>query len=702
MRRSQAGGAALLRGGRFVAMAGAWAFLNGCVPEELDANSVDDPISPSVTENSGATAGDGGVSEIVVAPESLDFGTSTEQLLLVLGHDGESPFSYTIDCDADWVTIDEPSARTRGTWAAVRIGVDRTGLTLGEHTATLSVDIPDQPRHTVGVSAIVTEWTGQENLYVSAQQLDFGYQSESRSLLVGSLTDTELGYTLASDVTWAAVSPTSGFSDGAHETVAVTVSRSGLGPGLHTGLLGIEASNGETRHVSLLVAVADADEVLPPALETSTNLLEFGTQTTTLAFDLHNSGGGSISYNLVSPEDWLAFSPPQGETSGETDTIAVTVDRAGLAPGSHVAPIEIVADDGVAHELWASLIKLDPNEPSPEQIAAWLAELDPLPKVHYAFNISVVWHRNGIDPRLREFVRIAHAMSISAEWLIAEDLNVLVGLCKEINDTDPAIPARLGINYSPWHYVFPEGYPPTYDGPEVEEEIARCRMRLENVRDWLAAANANHDTNVEVGAVLFDTEIWYKKEPGEPGWEEWNAALDDKYNAMYLVSKDVFPDASVNWYARGQYWVGQAEHIYLCRRFTLNELGDSYSVSLYRLPELGYTRQVFRQTAELAETNGVASVIPWIALGSGYRRETEDPDGSYWQRDWDFDLFYAWQIGAEVNDPWYGNHPNEYAPWHAADVVAFYPPPLHARTPAWGKHFVAYVRGAHGIPDLPE
>jgi hypothetical protein len=33
--------------------------------------------------------------------------------------------------------------------------------------------------------------------------------------------------------------------------------------------------------------------------------------------------------------------------------------------------------------------------------------------------------------------------------------------------------------------------------------------------------------------------------------------------------------------------------------------------------------------------------------------------------------------------------------------VVFYPPAFDPRVPQWGKHFVAYVRGAHAITQLP-
>ena len=47
------------------------------------------------------------------------------------------------------------------------------------------------------------------------------------------------------------------------------------------------------------------------------------------------------------------------------------------------------------------------------------------------------------------------------------------------------------------------------------------------------------------------------------------------------------------------------------------------------------------------------------------------------------------------------DRPERFAPWHAAKVVCFWPPPFDQRCPAWTRHFVAYVRGANGVKELP-
>ena len=72
-----------------------------------------------------------------------------------------------------------------------------------------------------------------------------------------------------------------------------------------------------------------------------------------------------------------------------------------------------------------------------------------------------------------------------------------------------------------------------------------------------------------------------------------------------------------------------------------------------------------------------------------------------WAQDWVYDTVYSPLLGREVNQRWYATLPERYAPWNAAKVVVFYPSPFDPRTPSWGKHFIAYARGATGRNDLP-
>lgn len=333
-------------------------------------------------------------------------------------------------------------------------------------------------------------------------------------------------------------------------------------------------------------------------------------------------------------------------------------------------------------------------QPDHAQLVEWLGELDPLPKVHYSFPIESSLLHVPVDPLLYEYVRITHAASITGRGPRQHHVDAAVAACELVNRDNPTIPASIALNFSPWMDVFPADAPPTDFGPLHDAELAAFHETLLQFRDWLAESNAARQTDVPISALLLDHER-FKVSDDDP---VWNQAITDKLTATYDTAKSVFPDARIEWWGRGGHrpipsgW-GRTPYS------TLEEPGESFACSLYRVPEAETTRETYRRTYALALAHGVSQVNPWVALAAGVR--PHPTTFSEWLQDWDYDTSHAWRIGAELNDPFHAANPDVYAPWDAAEVITFYPGAFNHRSPAWGKHFVAYVRGAHGIEELP-
>jgi hypothetical protein len=191
---------------------------------------------------------------------------------------------------------------------------------------------------------------------------------------------------------------------------------------------------------------------------------------------------------------------------------------------------------------------------------------------------------------------------------------------------------------------------------------------------------------------------------------------------MYTASKAVFPDAIVEQYdkgtiedEKGMSTTGTSKAWAPWSVYTLEEQGDSFATSLYSVPEIGQTRQQYRLTVNNAVEHNVSSVTPWIALGSGYRRGITNTSlgSNYWDSAWDYGYEYSWILGAEINQPFYAKNPDKFAPWNFAKRVVFYQSVFeqvltapvatpHGNTTLIFLHFLAYVRGAAGVPELPQ
>jgi hypothetical protein len=334
-------------------------------------------------------------------------------------------------------------------------------------------------------------------------------------------------------------------------------------------------------------------------------------------------------------------------------------------------------------------------KPTNAQVLAWLKELKPLPKVHYSWPVPI---EKLSEELLHEYVRLTHAVSLSGEWGKPEQVDQAVLICKQVNSAKPKIPASIGINYSVWHRRFGKDLPPTDIGPTHQAELDYLKTRLQTIRDALTAANQKHQAEVAITAILFDSEHFHVRADDAA----WNKAITAKYNAAYDIVHEFFPKVRIEWYARGAIHPGASSTGWSqASYFALDEKGESFGCSLYQVPEIGYTREIFRRTSQNAEKHDCTEVTPWIALASGYRRQTDKYHE--FSLDWNYDLIYSWKLGAEINHPWFGaaERHERFAPWNKAKVAIFYPEPF-GRTPHWPEHFIAYVRGAHLIKSLPE
>ncbi|MCK4657934.1 MAG: PKD domain-containing protein [Phycisphaerae bacterium] len=377
------------------------------------------------------------------------------------------------------------------------------------------------------------------------------------------------------------------------------------------------------------------------------------------------------------PVAW--FTAPSAEVGSVTLVFKLSVVQGGLEDTDEARVV--VLNDGASIDEPPSS---DP--PSNAQLLAWMQELDPLPKVHYSWAVHVDMMGDPPDPLLVEYVRITRAISLWANQN-ATRIDSAVSICQQVNQGDVAIPASIAVVYTPWHIVFPPEAPPTYVGPEHYAEIDLFRERLTNIRRWLADANAAHGTNIQVTALLLDTEKFRIKSETEEGYQEWNTAMNVKYDSFFLAGKDIFPDATIEWFQRGQ-----------VRKpfFTLEEMGDTFACSVYNGPDMETSRETIRATCENAHQHGVEDVTVWVGLAYGWLTQ----DGPL-EQNWNYDVSASWQLGFEINNPSPANPMGQPALLNMIRFVSFFPKPFQVETPYWGKHFVAYVRGAHGIAELP-
>ncbi len=328
------------------------------------------------------------------------------------------------------------------------------------------------------------------------------------------------------------------------------------------------------------------------------------------------------------------------------------------------------------------------TELSRQDIEIKLFALKPLPKIHYSWGLGDIL--NDPNDRLAyELARITHALSVKGEWVTKEQVQNSVYICARVNKTNPVIPCSLAVNFSPWHNKFGKDLSPTNRGPTYIAELSFFKERMEVVKNWVKESNQKYGTDVQVSAILLDSERFEIRNDSNL----WNDAIRDNLDSIHKLAKEIYSNARIEWYGRGMIEAWAYDGWSRTPYFTGKEIKSSLSCSLYTVPEPDRMRELFRRTCKLADELGIEDVTPWVALGCGYKRHTTELQK--WVKDWDYDLIYSWLLGSELNIDWYAQRPKRYAPYNRAKVIIFYPAPFSPTMEYWPKHFIAYVRVRH-------
>lgn len=106
---------------------------------------------------------------------------------------------------------------------------------------------------------------------------------------------------------------------------------------------------------------------LHPQIGVSKTDLDFGVETTTLSFDIQNTGNGTLEWAIAENADWLTCSPVSGKTEKEVSPVTVTVSREGLKRGSYSQKLALTSNGGsvdinVTLEVDGSNLGISPSE----------------------------------------------------------------------------------------------------------------------------------------------------------------------------------------------------------------------------------------------------------------------------------------------------------------------------------------------------
>ena len=286
--------------------------------------------------------------------DKLDFGKDEISKTIEIENLGGAELTWTAESKASWITVSPMSGNAEihtnkiskkgnsisGTdkvnSTQIEIVVNRDGLTPGSYSSSIDIN-SNGGNKSIEVTMTVPE---VPLLKVSETVINFGNTEIMKRVQISNTGTGKLIWNVSASEPWITVSPMNDSTSTGNKEIIISVVRLGLMPGNYSGNVEI-SSNGGSKTLTVNMSI---DEF--PELSVNTTALLFGSDKTSLSFNINNIGGGELEWQLTSNESWLLFEPSSGKTTTEDEEINVTVNRIGLAAGDYTGSINIGTNAG--------------------------------------------------------------------------------------------------------------------------------------------------------------------------------------------------------------------------------------------------------------------------------------------------------------------------------------------------------------------
>ena len=129
-----------------------------------------------------------------------------------------------------------------------------------------------------------------------------------------------------------------------------------------------------SRQITVLPGMSTSGDIMlrqtTAQMSLSTESLDFGSNTTTLSFDIISKGDRQIEWYVKEDADWLSCSPSSGKITNSSASVVVTIDRSNLEDGTYKEVLVIGTKDGkvadktlpVTMVVNRNVLKIEPSE----------------------------------------------------------------------------------------------------------------------------------------------------------------------------------------------------------------------------------------------------------------------------------------------------------------------------------------------------
>ena len=181
-------------------------------------------------------------------------------------------------------------------------------------------------------------------LGLSVSSLNFGSQNSSLSFSIQNNGNRAFSWNISGldKIDWLSVNPTTGtLAAGKSNAVTVTLNRDRITEYKEATII----VNADSESLPLKITAEVENKTSKISL--STSVLNFGTEYSSLTFDVKNTGNaGDVNWDITGIDvDWLKVTPTAGTTAmSKSSAVIVNVDRSKLTEGKHTSTILVNAD----------------------------------------------------------------------------------------------------------------------------------------------------------------------------------------------------------------------------------------------------------------------------------------------------------------------------------------------------------------------
>ncbi|MFA6469258.1 MAG: carboxypeptidase regulatory-like domain-containing protein [Bacteroidota bacterium] len=272
--------------------------------------------------------------QLTLSPTTLDFGNSVSTLSFTIRNTGTGKISFKISSAQNWININTVNDSLTTETKEVVVTVDRNGLSANSYLGEIVVNT------NVGTQQLLVKMSviPTPALSVVPAILAFDSIQSSASLSIANVGGGALNWVVSKNQDWINTSISSGIDN---SQVEVSINRTGLNGGTHSGNILIQSNGGDINlPVTMKVPYAPS-----PILDITPTILSFDSTKSQLSFVVKNKGAEILTWNVNSTDGWISINPKTGTNQG---TVIITVDRNLLNGGTHSGTIIITSNGGNA------------------------------------------------------------------------------------------------------------------------------------------------------------------------------------------------------------------------------------------------------------------------------------------------------------------------------------------------------------------